>query len=100
MGTQNRAARMPARPATVAPRPYPILWDTRAHMMALDARKTRELFGEISGGDLIRVLDAFRPHVAETYINLRNYRAALHEAVVMRHWTVEWSESDNRHKIY
>lgn len=100
MGTQNRAARMPVRPANVAPRPYPILWDTRAHVIANDARKTRELFGQISGADLTRALDVFRRHVADTYFNTRNYRSALHEAVVTRHWTVEWSETDNRHKIY
>jgi len=100
MGTQNRHARMPLPPAKVAPRPYPMIWDTRARMLALDARKTRELLGQVTGAQLTTVLDTLRPNVASAYRLTVMYRAALHEAVVSRHWTVEWSDLDNRHHIY
>jgi len=100
MGTQNRHARMPLPPATVAPRPYPILWDTRARSLAAERRGYRDLLADASGAELTRALDALRPSVSVSYLALVTYRAALHEAVVTRHWTVEWSALDNRHHIY
>ena len=99
MGIQNRYARMPLPPATIAPRDIP-LWDTRAQMMAADRRKYRADMEHISGAMLTRVLDTLRPLTATSRDAVTYYRQALHEAVVGRHWTVEWSALDNRHKIY
>lgn len=98
MGTQNKYARMPIPPEHVAKHDVP-LWDTRASMLANDFRKTRELFGQISGADLVKVLDTMRPNVENNYHAAVYYRAALHEAVVVRHWTVEWSALTNSHTI-
>lgn len=99
MGTQNRHARMPLSPEHVAARPYPILWDTRAKVMANDRRKMRDVIAALSGADLTRVLDEVRRHVADNYIALVVYRAALNEAVISRHWTVSYSALTGTHEI-
>lgn len=99
MGTQNKYARYPLPPATVPARPYPILWDARRKTLAVDCRESRELFGKVGGANLVHALDSLRPAAATNYRALRLYRAALHEAVVSRHWTVEWSALTNTHTI-
>ena len=99
MGTQNRHARMPLPPEHVAARPYPILWDTRAKVIADGRRKMRDLIATLSGADLSRVLDEMRRHVADNYTALVMYRAALNEAVISRHWTVSYSALTGTHEI-
>lgn len=96
MGTQNKHARMPIPPEHVAKHDIP-LWDTRASVMADGYRKSREVFREATGAQLVRVLDHMRPNMANHYPAAVYYRQALHEAVVVRHWTVQWSALTNSH---
>ena len=104
MGTQNRHARMPLTLPDVPKHDIP-LWDTRASMLAHEARNTREILTALSGAQLTEYLDHMRVNYAlhtediARYRVARLYRAGLHEAVVARHWTVEWSDLTNRHVI-
>jgi hypothetical protein len=100
MGSQGKYSRMPLPPAVVAARPH---WNTsHPDSRAIEAsirRVNRQQFADMSGGDLARYLDRIRkPRMR--YSRLVDYRAALHEAVVVRHWTVTYSSLDNRHHIY
>lgn len=105
MGIQNRHARMPLTLPNVPKHDIP-LWDTRASMLAHEARVTREMLSQLSGVQLTEYLDHMRinyPHHTEDiarYRIARLYRAGVHEAVVSRHWTVEWSDLTNSHKIF
>ena len=83
----------------------PSQW-TRARMIALKRRQARELYRAISGTNLAGVLDNTRRQVENTRLSdtgrrraLALYRSALNEAVVSRHWTVEWSALTNTHTI-
>ena len=104
MGTQNKWERMPLPPQNIPPHVVP-MWKTRATMLAIDYRNTRELFRKATGSQLIDVLNALRLQVdrlassAARYRSLVMYRSALNEAVVTRHWTVTWSALTNQHEI-
>ncbi len=101
MGVQNRYARAPLMPEHVASRHgfVGIIWDTRARMIAHDRRRLREAIMGASGAELLRVLDTLRPEVPVSYLAAVAYRAAVNEAVVGRHWTVQFSALDNHHHV-
>jgi hypothetical protein len=105
MGTQNKWERMPLPPKDIPPHVVP-MWRDRGRMLAKDYRHVREMFREMTGGNLALTLNALRMNAdnlsnspAARYRFLVMYRSALNEAVVSRHWTVIWSALTNQHEI-
>lgn len=106
MGTQRKHERMPLPLANVPKHDIP-LWDTRASVAANERRTVRDAYSKLSGADLTKVLDSMRVAYSDrlSYSDIAAYRlavlyrAALNEAVVARHWTVEWSDLTNTHTV-
>lgn len=106
MGTQNRHARMPLPLPDVPKHDIP-LWDTRASMAAHERRTVRDQYSKLSGADLTTILDGIRAAYSDrlsysaiaAYRLAVLYRSALNEAVVARHWTLEWSDLTNTHTV-
>lgn len=103
MGTQNKYARMPLMPANVATRPeFARRWSPSGRKVEAKIRRDeRNSLSAMSATQLVDYLDLTRAYPGQMYYStLVGYRAALHEAVVIRHWTVEYSALDNSHHIY
>jgi hypothetical protein len=69
-------------------------------MIAEHNRHIRADIAEMSGAELVEVLNTYRPFVASLYPCAVIYRAALHEAVAVRNGTVTWSALTNEHEVY